>query len=75
MSTISIRTNVHEKELIQRYADFFGVSMSDFVRQAVLDRIEDLADLADLEIYERDFDFDRETLFSHDEILEKLSQS
>ncbi len=53
MSIISIRTTEEEKELIKMYADFYGVSMSDFVKTSVIERIEDMFDLRSIEEYEK----------------------
>lgn len=35
------------------YADFYGVSMSDFVKTSVIERIEDMFDLRSIEEYEK----------------------
>ena len=53
MSVISIRTTEEEKELIKSYADFYGVSVSDFVKTSVIERIEDMFDLRSIEEYEQ----------------------
>ena len=44
MSIISIRTTEEEKELIKTYADFYGVSVSDFVKTSVNEPIEEMFD-------------------------------
>lgn len=43
--TITIRVGKNDKELISDYAEAFGKSVSDFVRETVLERIEDELDL------------------------------
>ena len=53
MSLISIRTIEEEKELIKTYADFYGVSVSDFIKSSVIERIEDIFDLRAVEEYEK----------------------
>lgn len=43
--TISVRLNDEDTVLIQKYAELNGMSVSELVRQAVLERIEDEYDL------------------------------
>lgn len=43
--TISIRLNDKDTELIKRYAKLNNISVSDLVRMAVLEKIEDEYDL------------------------------
>ncbi len=45
MSTISIRLNDEDSMLIKKYAEFNNVSVSELVRQSVMERIEDEYDL------------------------------
>ena len=54
MSTITIRTNPAEKSLLQNLADFHGVTLSEFIRNKMLEFAEDEFDLKvaeDAEIY------------------------
>ncbi|NLV52086.1 MAG: hypothetical protein GXY64_02315 [Bacteroidales bacterium] len=44
--SISVRLNKAETEIIKKYAEFKGMTVSDLVRQSVLERIEDEHDLA-----------------------------
>lgn len=46
-STMTIRMGANEKALINDYAKTFGMTASEFVRTAVLERIEDELDLRD----------------------------
>ena len=46
MSIISVRTTDEEKKLIQEYSEFFGMTMSEFIKTSVVEKIEDLFDLA-----------------------------
>ena len=46
MATISIRVNDEDNLLIRKYAELNKMKVSDFIRQAVLERIEDEYDLA-----------------------------
>jgi RHH-type transcriptional regulator, rel operon repressor / antitoxin RelB len=43
--TISLRLNEEDTMLIKKYAELNGMSVSELVRQSVLDRIEDEYDL------------------------------
>ena len=45
MTTISLRLSDADNNLIKKYAELNGMSVSDLVRQSVLDRIEDEYDL------------------------------
>lgn len=48
--TISVRLNDKDTELIKAYADINNISISDLIRNAVLEKIEDEYDL---ECYEK----------------------
>ncbi|MCI9063550.1 MAG: ribbon-helix-helix protein, CopG family [Clostridia bacterium] len=43
--TISVRLNEKDTELIKAYAEIHGISLSDLIRNAVLEKIEDEYDL------------------------------
>lgn len=45
MNSTAIRFAPEEREWIQSYADFMGKSFSEFVRETVLEKVEDAADL------------------------------
>lgn len=45
MNATAIRFAPEEREWIQSYADFMGKSFSEFVRETVLEKVEDAADL------------------------------
>ena len=45
MSTITIRTSEKEKLLIREAAAFYGVTVSDFMKQAALEKLEDEMDI------------------------------
>ncbi|SMP65160.1 type II toxin-antitoxin system RelB family antitoxin [Anoxynatronum buryatiense] len=45
MTTISLRLSDDDSTLIKRYAQMHGVSVSELVRQSVLEKIEDEYDL------------------------------
>lgn len=43
--TISLRLNDEDTQLIKKYAELNGISVSDLIRQTVLDKIESEYDL------------------------------
>ena len=45
MNATVIRFDEGEKERIQSYADVLGISFSEFVRNAALEKVEDAADI------------------------------
>lgn len=45
MTTISVRLSDQDSEFIKKYAEFKNMSISDLVRQAVIERIEDEIDI------------------------------
>ncbi len=46
MSTISLRLNDRDDALIRKYAELHHMDLSSFVREAVLEKIEDEYDLS-----------------------------
>ena len=48
MTTMTMRVDDEDAPVIRRYAKFQNKSISDFIRDAVLERIEDEEDLATL---------------------------
>ena len=46
MSTISLRLNDRDNTLIRKYAELNGMELSAFIRQTVIEKIEDEYDLA-----------------------------
>lgn len=69
MSTMTIRMNEQDAELVRKFAHFEGVTISDFARAAILEKIEDSYDLQELrEAVARDSG----ERFSIDEILDEL---
>ncbi len=51
MATITLRMAEEDAKLIRRYAEMTGTTVSQFVRQAALDRIEDEYDRSALTRY------------------------
>ncbi|VWM04301.1 Uncharacterised protein [Collinsella sp. AK_207A] len=48
MTTMTLRMDDADAEVVRKYAAFEGVSISDFLRDAVFEKIEGSQDLADL---------------------------
>ena len=48
MSTMTVRMNKQDAELVRKFAQFEGVTISDFARTAILEKIEDSYDLQEL---------------------------
>ncbi|MCI9129428.1 MAG: CopG family transcriptional regulator [Eggerthellaceae bacterium] len=69
-STMTIRLEASEKELISDYAAAFGMTLSEFVRQSILEKIEDELDLRDWYAAKAEFDADPE-IISSEEIARK----
>lgn len=69
-STMTIRLDSSEKELISDYAKTFGISVSEFVRNSILEKIEDELDLKDWYKAKEEFDADP-VMISAEEIAEK----
>lgn len=61
-STMTIRLGQEEKVLISDYAAAFGISTSEFMRKAALERIEDELDLRAWEVAKAEFDADPVTI-------------
>lgn len=72
MEATTIRFAPEEREWIQSYADFCGKSFSEVVREAVLERVEDAADL---QAYEDAIREDDGVRIPFEEILEKYGMA
>jgi len=57
-TTMTIRLDVEDKELIGAFAKAFGKSVSDFMRESALERIEDELDLAAWDKAKAEYDKD-----------------
>ncbi|NLC41380.1 MAG: ribbon-helix-helix protein, CopG family [Erysipelothrix sp.] len=69
MSIINVRMNEKEKELIKKFAETRGSSMSDVMKQAVFSLIEDEIDL---DIYNQAILRENEKTYTHNQILKEL---
>lgn len=72
MSIISTRVTEEEKEMIKMYAEFLGMSVSDFVKTSVNERIEDAFDLSEIEAYEKRKAKGETQFYSLDEVKKQL---
>ena len=69
MSTMTVRMSDEDAALVRKYADFEGITISDFARSAILEKIEDSFDLQELREAIAEDNGER---FSIDEVLEEL---
>lgn len=69
MNTMTVRMNAQDAELVRKFAQFEGVTISDFARTAILEKIEDSYDLQELR---EAIAQDTGERFSIDEILSEL---
>lgn len=68
---VSIRLNSKENELIRAYAEMHGISVSELMRRAVLEKIEDEMDLKLFEESYADFEKNPKT-YTLDEVEKEL---
>lgn len=66
MNATVIRFDEGEKEWIQSYADVLGISFSEFVRNATLEKVEDAADI---KAYNEALADDEGTRYSMDDVM------
>lgn len=69
--TMSIRLNEEDHELFKAYAAMHGITVSELVRQSVMEHIEDEHDLKLAEKAYADFLADPVT-YSHEEVKKEL---
>ena len=69
--TISLRLNNQEAELFKRYAELNNISVSELVRQSVMERIEDEMDLLAFDKAMVEYEANPQT-YSHDEVRQML---
>ena len=69
MSTMTVRMNEQDAELVRKFAQFEGVTISDCARTAILEKIEDSYDLQELR---QAIAQDTGERFSIDEVLAEL---
>lgn len=71
MATMTIRMSEDDATLVRKFADFEGLTISDFARNAILEKIEDAHDL---EALRHAIAHDDGQRFTIDEILDELSE-
>ena len=70
MGTVSLRLNSRDDALIRKYAELNNIDLSTFIRQAVIEKIEDEYDL---ELFDKVWELEKDgERFSHEEVLKKL---
>lgn len=69
MATMTVRMSDKDAELVRRYARFEGKGISDFIRDAVFEQIEDQEDL---EALRQAIAEDDGTRYSQDDVSKKL---
>ena len=71
--SISIRLKPHENELIKNFAQLNGLSVSEFIRNTILERIEDEIDLQDYKKAMKEFQKNPKT-YTHEEMVKMLEE-
>ncbi len=69
MATMTMRVDDADALLVRKYAAFEGKTISDFIRDAVFERIEDQDDLSVLRAAIAE---DDGTRYSHEQVLSEL---
>ena len=69
MSTMTMRIDEEDAAIVRKYAEFEGKTVSDFIRDAVFEKIEDQQDLEALPAAVADDNGERRT---HAQVLEEL---
>ncbi len=71
--SVSIRFSEHELEAVKDYAKAYNMTLSECIRQAILERVEDEYDLAAYKKAKAEFDKDPKT-YTLDEIIERYGK-
>ena len=69
MPTMTMRLDETDAEVVRKYAEFEGKTISDFVRDAVFEKIEDQQDLATLR---EAVAVDTGVRYTHEQVLAQL---
>ncbi|WP_454929712.1 type II toxin-antitoxin system RelB family antitoxin [Actinomyces sp.] len=69
MPTMTMRLDETDAEIVRKYAEFEGKTISDFVRDAVFEKIEDQQDLATLR---EAIAVDDGVRYTHEQVLAEL---
>lgn len=70
MAMLTLRVSSEEKELIEKYAKFEGKSISDYIRNLIYEKIEDMEDQKFIEEYEKNKD--TEEFIPFDKVMKEL---
>lgn len=70
MAMLTLRVSSEEKELIEKYAKFEGKSISDYIRNLIYEKIEDMEDQKFIEEYEKNKD--KEEFIPFDKLMKEL---
>lgn len=70
MHTMTVRMNEKDAELVRKFAAFEGVTISEFARAAILEKIDDASDLQELRDAIARVSGER---FTIDEVLDELA--
>lgn len=65
-STLTIRIDSKEKDMLSSYAKVYGLSSSEFARRSILEKIEDELDIKEWKASKEEFEADPETLSAED---------
>lgn len=69
MPTMTMRLDETDAEVVRKYAEFEGKTISDFIRDAVFEKIEDQQDLATLR---EAVAADTRVRYTHEQVLAQL---
>ena len=69
MPTMTMRLDETDAEVVRKYAEFEGKTISDFIRDAVFEKIEDRQDLATLR---EAIAVDDGVHYTHEQVLAEL---
>lgn len=70
MSTVSLRLNDRDDTLIRKYAELHNMDLSAFIRQAVIEKIEDEYDLT---LFDKVWDEEKlQDRISHEDLKREL---
>ena len=72
MSTISLRVSDDESKMIREYAKVNGMSLTQFIKDLVLDKIEEELNLDEERILQAKERINREKAYDHTEVWERL---
>ena len=59
MRILNITVSEKENEIIEAYAEFLGLSVSDFILNSTIEKIEDMIDEASIETYKKNNRLDK----------------